>query len=119
MSEKQLSSLEGFKVGRIGYGEVEFFDPVNVLGSILDKDIIFTNMNIEVISKKINGPARVTLLNCFPFSKKTGKKLTKRKQMRRFEEKLMNAKSWNPDINTLSYDNQSGEWIFEVPHFTK
>jgi hypothetical protein len=119
MSDKQLSSLRGFKVGRSGYGEVEFLDAVNVLGANIDKEIIFTKMNIEVISKKINGHAVVTLLDCFPVSKKTGKRLTKKKQIQRFEEKLRNTESWNPDIHTIEYDNRSGVWVFEVPHFTK
>eukprot|EP01091_Cochliopodium_minus_P009528 TRINITY_DN2364_c0_g1_i4.p1 TRINITY_DN2364_c0_g1~~TRINITY_DN2364_c0_g1_i4.p1 ORF type:complete len:216 (+),score=63.80 TRINITY_DN2364_c0_g1_i4:210-857(+) len=118
MSEKELSSLRGFKVRREGFGEVEFLEPVNVLGSTIDQDVMFTKMHIEVISKKINGHARVQLYNCYPISKKTGNRIRNKKKLQTFEQKLRNP-TWNPDITTVDYEPKSGNWVFEVPHFTK
>lgn len=130
MGEGYLSKISNLTVGRSGYGEVTFLEPVDVTGfdlnDLFGKVVVFTEMELAVYpddwedkpaqGKGLNHPARVTLLNCFPRDKANKQPITDLSDPRhaRFLKRVKNI----PDTEFVSYTDD-GSWTFEVKHFSK
>lgn len=130
MGEGYLSKISNFTVGRVGYGEVTFLEPVDVtafdLNDLFGKVVVFTEMELAVYpddwddkpeqGKGLNHPARVTLLNCFPRDKATKQPITDLNDPRhaRFLKRVKNI----PETEFVGYTDD-GAWTFEVKHFSK
>lgn len=130
MGENYLSKISNFTVGRSGYGEVTFLEPVDVTGfdlnDLFGKVVVFTEMELAVYpddwedkppqGQGLNHPARITLLDCFPRDKATKQPITDLNDPRhaRFLKRVKNI----PDTEFVSYTDD-GAWTFEVKHFSK
>jgi nuclear pore complex protein Nup98-Nup96 len=130
MGEGYLSKISNFTIGRSGFGEVTFLEPVDVTGfdlnDLFGKVVVFTEMELAVYpddwedkppqGKGLNHPARITLLNCYPRDKATKQFITDLSDPRhaRFLKRVKNI----PETEFVSYTDD-GAWTFEVKHFSK
>jgi nuclear pore complex protein Nup98-Nup96 len=130
MGEGYLSKIPNFTIGRSGFGEVTFLEPVDItafdLNDLFGKVVVFTEMELAVYpddwedkppqGKGLNRPARITLLNCYPRDKATKQFITDINDPRhaRFLKRVKNI----PETEFVSYTDD-GAWTFEVKHFSK
>ncbi|KAJ9092013.1 hypothetical protein QFC21_006993 [Naganishia friedmannii] len=130
-AHEELKTVEDFVVGRKGFGELRYLEPVDVasigdLKSICGEYVVFQRGTCEVYPEGtipmepgngLNHHARITLEKCFPKDKSTGEPVTDptapRVQQHMRKLKAMDGTSFQ------SYDPQTGTWVFEVDHFTK
>jgi nuclear pore complex protein Nup98-Nup96 len=130
MGDGYLSKISNFTIGRSGFGEVTFLEPVDVTGfdlnDLFGKVVVFTEMELAVYpddwedkppqGQGLNHPARITLLNCYPRDKATKQFITDLSDPRhaRFLKRVKNI----PETEFVSYTDD-GAWTFEVQHFSK
>lgn len=115
MPIERLQQLRGFRVGRIGYGEIRWLGDVDVLGLNLDDIVsinrgdvsLYPNGDKPDIGSGLNKPAAVVLEQVFP---------PKGVRADRFEKELHKFLSSVKAI-PLEYNGDSGRWSFSVPHF--
>lgn len=126
MSAGELKSISNFVVGRDKVGKIEFNHgkPVDLSSTPLEKlfgDIISLNhRNATVygdtctvakppLGSGLNQPSRITMGNSWPRgANRAGKQPTKHIE----RLKRVNGTSFE------KYDNETGEWVFSVPHFS-
>lgn len=128
---EELRSVEDFVVGRKGYGELRYLEPVDVasavdLKTICGEIVIFARGTCEVYPDStenkepgtgLNHRARITLEKCFPKDKSTGEPV-KDPTAPRVQQHLRKLKSME-GTHFQNYDPPTGTWVFEVDHFTK
>lgn len=128
MSREQLKKVHGFTVGRNGVGKIEFDDvdltsvPLDeVCGGIVKLNIrsatvYETGVNTPPMGKGLNVPSTITLENSWPRSH-AGRLPVHERKGPRFDKHLERLKRV---VNTefISYDSETGVWIFRVQHFT-
>lgn len=127
----ELSSFKGLKVGRVGYGELHFLEPVDLtglskLGALLGEVIRFDDKECSVYpdSEDVDKPppgsglnvkARLILLHCWAVDKATREPIkdethpTASKHLKR----LKNMKGTHFE----RFDITDGKWTFTVDHF--
>lgn len=130
-SYDELSSFEGLIVGRVGYGEIHFLEPVDLtglpkLGALLGDVVRFDDKECSVYpdSEDVDKPppgsglnvkARLILERCWATDKATREPIkdashpTAVKHLKR----LKNMK----DTHFESFEMDSGKWTFTVNHF--
>lgn len=126
MSQSDLKSVSNFVVGRDKVGKIQFHygKPVDLSSTPLDKlfgDIISLNhRNATVygdtctvakppLGSGLNQPSRITMGNSWP----RGTNRAGKQPMKHIERlKRVNGTSFE------KYDNETGEWVFGVPHFS-
>ncbi|ANZ76062.1 BA75_02281T0 [Komagataella pastoris] len=132
LDTEELASVENLIIGRIGYGQVAFEQPVDLRdfksdlqGSLFGKAVIFKRKVIQVYSDweekpqigfGLNVPAIITLEKCYPLDPVTRQPNTdpSNSDISSFITKL---KSFN-GMNYISYSPISGTWVFGVEHFS-
>ncbi|KAH0311177.1 hypothetical protein KCU71_g7785, partial [Aureobasidium melanogenum] len=128
MSRQQLKSVTGFTVGRRGVGKVEF-DPVDLTQVPLDEiidDIVkinvrqvtvyTTGVNTPPMGQGLNVPSTITLENSWPRAQ-AGRLPVHERKGQRYEKHIERLRRVQ-DTEFISYDPESGIWVFRVPHFT-
>ncbi|PVF98109.1 hypothetical protein CPB86DRAFT_785111 [Serendipita vermifera] len=128
---KELEALSGFKCGRVGYGQVEFLDPVNLttVGNVKEipgKYIIFDEKECTVypdeqdkppVGQGLNVRARITLQNCWAVDRATREPI-KDENHPRYASHIRKLKSI-PNTTFEKFDPETGEWAFLVEHFSR
>lgn len=128
---KDLEAFEHFKCGRVGYGQVEFLEPVNLttIGAVKDipnKYIIFDERECTVypdehdkppVGQGLNVRARITLENCWAVDRATREPI-KDENHPKAAHHLKKLQSM-PETTFESFDIQTGEWTFIVEHFSR
>lgn len=127
-SREQLKKVHGFTVGRIGTGKIEFDDvdltnvPLdNILGDIVKLNVrsatvYETEANTPPMGKGLNVPSTITLENSWPRSH-GGKIPVHERKGPRFDRHLERLKRVG-NTEFISYNAETGIWIFRVQHFT-
>ena len=127
----QLAACAGLVVGRKGYGEIHFLEPVDLtglpkLGALLGEVIRFDDKECSVypdseevdkppLGSGLNVKAKLSLEGCWAVDKATREPITDTnhpsvvKHLRR----LKNMK----DTHFDSFDMKTGTWTFTVDHF--
>ena len=133
MSNQELSSIEGLIVGRKGYGEVRFSDPVDLTTLPRLKDLLGKLVNIEdrevvvypdsamgddekpAPDEGLNVRARVILHRCWARDKATDAPVKDEDNPvhQRHLRRLMSMKR----TEFVSYVHETGTWTFDVDHF--
>lgn len=116
----ELQQVENFTVGREGYGEITWVDPVDVRGLNLDAVVDIQHGEVAVYPEKeaeqLDAPARVKLEGMFAKRKKAGEVVSDAELTERYKQKLRNYCGRN-DLRFIDYIPTKGEWLFEVRTF--
>lgn len=133
MSEEDLSEVHDFVVGRVGYGEICWLEPVDLTGlsslrELLDKVVIIKDKEVMVypdeyddekpeVGQGLNVPAVISLQNCWPLDRATREPLKDpnhqrvKQHIRKLEKK--------EDTEFVDYEVDTGTWTFKVAHFSR
>lgn len=127
----QLSSFTGLIVGRVGYGEIHFLEPVDLtglpkLGALLGEVVRFDDKECSVYpdSEEVDKPppgsglnvrAQLSLLHCWAVDKATREPIKDASHAASVKhlKRLKNMK----DTHFESFDITDGKWTFTVDHF--
>ena len=133
MSNSELSSFKGLTVGRVGYGEIQFLEPVDLtslprLSALLGKVVQIDNKECTVYPDSIEGDdvkpqpgeglnvkSRIMLLGCWPVDKATREPI-KSEDHQSFAKHLKRLKAIKR-TRFESYSIGDGKWAFTVDHF--
>ena len=128
---EELSSFKNLVVGRVGYGEIYFLEPVDLtglpkLGALLGELIRFDDKECSVypdgdeVDKPapgtgLNVKARIILMRCWAIDKATREPI-KDEQAPAAVKHLKRLKSMK-ETRFESFDVKEGKWTFTVDHF--
>lgn len=127
LSSLELTRVENFCVGRKGFGNVMFKYPVDLTefqgkwDTLLGKTIIFQNRTLQVYPDEankpqedngLNVPAVVTLEKVFP--RKYDIQHPNHELLERHVQRLKSTHG----MKFISFDPTSGNYVFEVEHFS-
>ncbi|KAH8092457.1 hypothetical protein BXZ70DRAFT_993337 [Cristinia sonorae] len=130
-SYEELCAFSGLVVGRVGYGEIHFLEPVDLtglpkLGALLGQLIRFDDKECTVYPESdevdkpppgsgLNVKARIELIRCWPLDKATREPIKDEKHpsVARHLKRLKHIK----DTHFESFDLEEGKWTFTVDHF--
>lgn len=128
MPASQLRQVRDLVVGRVGYGQVAFLEPVDLttlssVEDLLGGVVVFEERNVAVYpddaasgdkpraGSGLNVPANITLEKCWPVDKATRQPI---KEGPRLEKHIKRLRSL-PDTSFISYED--GNWHFSVEGF--
>jgi len=132
MKRKDLKALPNFQAGRVGYGQIQFKDTVDLSGikdfstDLCGTIIVFKQSICSVypddpvdkppVGNGLNVPAVITLENCWAMDKATRMPIKdpNHARVKLFVKRLMKSE----DIEFIEYDAETGQWTFSVEHFT-
>ncbi|BFZ57140.1 hypothetical protein PYCC9005_004190 [Savitreella phatthalungensis] len=128
-SKAELSKVRDFKIGRRGFGQISFLQPVDL--STLEQledlpgDLVIFEGKVctvypdedlkPVAGRGLNVPATITLERCYPLSK------DKREPIRdpehpRFQQHVDRLRRM-AETEFVDYIADTGTWVFKVKHF--
>lgn len=118
-----------FTIGRKGYGNVYFGEPIDVAGLDLDDLVHFRHKEVIIypdddkkppIGTGLNRKAQITLDQVWPHDKTLHEPIKDRERLEamNFERKLRAACDKH-DTRFVEYRPESGSWVFKVDHFSK
>jgi hypothetical protein len=118
MTKADLGRVEGLVVGREGYGQIEFLEPVDVRGVDLNQLIVIDRHLITVFpddatkpprGQGLNVRARLTIEEAWPEHRDA-------ESLEEYEAFLRKRGSRRKQ-RFVAYDRQRGAWTFNVPGF--
>ncbi|CAO3609277.1 unnamed protein product [Cunninghamella blakesleeana] len=130
MTKDELKKVDAFIVGRRGYGEVKFEQPVDLselnLNEIMGGIVVFQHKTITIypnartkppVGSGLNNTATVTLENCYAIHPQTKEPIKDPNHPRfiTFIEKL--RKSGGENVKYINYDKENGSWVFQTKSF--
>jgi nuclear pore complex protein Nup98-Nup96 len=131
LSHAELRSCKNLVIGRVGYGEIHFLEPVDLTGLTRIRQLYGDVVKIEdkecsvypeiddsekpVPGTHLNVRARIILLRCWPNDKATREPIKEESHplMVRHMKKLKGMR----DTHFESYQCAEGKWTFTVDHF--
>lgn len=127
----KLRAVPDLVVGRVGYGQVAFSQPVDLstlpsLENLLGDLVRLEDRNATVYPDEfddikpppgqgLNVPATITLENCFPLDKATRKPI-KDKDHPRVQQHIKRLRNLD-GTEFVDFEPESGKWTFEVAEF--
>ncbi|KAK9473972.1 nuclear protein 96-domain-containing protein [Dipodascopsis tothii] len=130
MSLKELEKVADFKVGRKGYGQVEFNQPVDLTAfssphEIPGTVVLFTRKACNVypedkgkppVGQGLNVNATITLERCWPTTNDTKEPITEADHPKVIQhvDRLRRIK----DTKFITYIADTGTWVFNIDHFS-
>ncbi|KAI8982767.1 nucleoporin autopeptidase-domain-containing protein [Trametes punicea] len=131
MGHDELMSFKGLTVGRVGYGQITFLEPVDLTGlprlsSLLGEIVRFDDKECSVYPESddadkpppgagLNVKARIELLRCWALDKATRAPIKdpEHPAAQRHLKRLKNMK----ETHFEGFDMEEGKWTFTVDHF--
>ncbi|KDQ64139.1 hypothetical protein JAAARDRAFT_144613 [Jaapia argillacea MUCL 33604] len=131
MGYEELSAMKGLVVGRVGYGQITFLEPVDLtglakLGALLGEVVRFDDKECSVYPDSdevdkpapgsgLNVPARIELVRCWALDKATREPIKDEKHPMAVKhlKRLQKMK----ETHFVSFDIQEGKWVFTVDRF--
>lgn len=114
----ELQHVEHFTILRVGYGSIEWLEPVDVRGLVIDDCVEIKRGEVAVFpdreASQLNAPAKVTLEGMFPKAK--GDQEGVRATIERYQKKLEKFCDQN-GVQFVSYKPDRGLWSFIVDDF--
>lgn len=118
-----------FTIGRKGYGNVYFGEPMDVAGLDLDDLVHFRHKEVIIypddenkppVGTGLNRKAQITLDQVWPHDKTLHEPIKDRERLdaMNFEGKLR-AVCDKHDTRFVEYRPDTGSWVFKVDHFSK
>ena len=131
MGHYELVSFSGLVVGRVGYGQITFLEPVDLTGlprlsSLLGEIVRFDDKECSVYPDAdeaekpppgagLNVKARIELVHCWALDKATREPIKDEKDpmMVKHLKRLRNMKNTHFE----DYELETGKWVFTVDSF--
>ncbi|KAI0638585.1 nucleoporin autopeptidase-domain-containing protein [Trametes polyzona] len=131
MGHDELMSFSGLTVGRVGYGQITFLEPVDLTGlprlsSLLGEIVRFDDKECSVYpdaddaekpppGSGLNVKARIVLVRCWALDKATREPIKdpEHPAAQRHLKRLRNMK----ETHFEEFDIGEGKWTFTVDHF--
>jgi nuclear pore complex protein Nup98-Nup96 len=121
--------VPGLTIGRRGYGNVYFPDPIDIANLNLDEIVHFRHREVIIypddgnkppVGKGLNRRAQVTLDKIYPREKGTNLYITDINQIAQtnFVDNLMHV-TQKHNSKFVEYRPKTGSWVFKVKHFSK
>jgi len=122
--------IDGFTVGREGYGEITFLGLTDIQGLNLDEIVSIRRNEVEVyaddynhkpeIGMELNKPAQITLFKIWPSESLTRDIINGAEDtvLANFIARLR-QKTLEMDAVFVDYRPVEGAWVFDVEHFTR
>uniref|UniRef100_A0A182VQ92 Nuclear pore complex protein Nup98-Nup96 n=1 Tax=Anopheles minimus TaxID=112268 RepID=A0A182VQ92_9DIPT len=129
MDEDGRCVVPNFTIGRKGYGNVYFNEPMDVAGQNLDEIVHFRHKEVIIypddenkppVGSGLNRKAQITLDQVWPHDKTLHEPIKdpQRLALLDFEGKLRRVCDTH-DTRFLEYRPDTGSWVFKVEHFSK
>uniref|UniRef100_A0A060T2W6 ARAD1A04004p n=1 Tax=Blastobotrys adeninivorans TaxID=409370 RepID=A0A060T2W6_BLAAD len=132
LPQAELAAVRNLMIGRKGFGQVTFNRPVDLtdtdLSEILGRHVIFSNRSICVypstgsvkppVGKALNVPATVIIENAMALDqhKKPITDISNPRLVKHIAKLRDTVESNGGEF--ITYEADSGKWIFRVPHFS-
>lgn len=121
--------VPNFTVGRKGYGNVYFGEPIDVAGLNLDELVYFRHKEVIIypddenkppVGTELNRKAQITLDQVWPHDKTLHEPIKDRERLDAmdYEGKLRSVCDKH-DTRFVEYRPETGSWVFKVDHFSK
>lgn len=121
--------VPNFTIGRKGYGNVYFGEPIDIAGLNFDELVHFRHKEVIIYPDDENKPpvgvglnrkAQITLDQVWPHDKTLHEPIKDRQRLEEmnYEEKLR-AVCDKHDTRFVEYRPETGSWVFKVDHFSK
>ncbi|XP_063929550.1 nuclear pore complex protein Nup98-Nup96-like isoform X2 [Zophobas morio] len=121
--------VQGLTIGRRGYGNVYFPDPIDISNMNFDEIVHFRHREVIIypddtkkpqVGEGINRRAQVTLDKIYPREKGTNNYITDVNQILQtnFVDNLMHV-TQKHNCKFVDYRPKTGSWVFKVKHFSK
>ena len=133
-----LAAVSDFTVVRLGVASIKWLVPVDIRGLNLDETIRFSKRSVAVYphddtpggtsplapvkppqGQGLNCPAEITYCNIFKLDKASGAPVTSPREVDAFKHKLRRVLAAQDGAQFVSYEPDSGTWVFRVQHFSK
>uniref|UniRef100_A0A1Q3F4Q0 Nuclear pore complex protein Nup98-Nup96 n=1 Tax=Culex tarsalis TaxID=7177 RepID=A0A1Q3F4Q0_CULTA len=129
MDEEGRCVVANFTIGRKGYGNVYFNEPIDVAGLNLDEIVHFRHKEVIIypddenkppVGQGLNRKAQITLDQVWPHDKALHEPIKDagRLALMDYEGKLRRVCDKH-DTRFLEYRPDTGSWVFKVEHFSK
>ncbi|KAM0787725.1 hypothetical protein ACM66B_003784 [Microbotryomycetes sp. NB124-2] len=128
MPANSLRSVKDLVVGRVGYGQVAFLQPVDLttlhsVEDLLGGIVVFEDRNCTVYPDEmetkprpgqgLNVPATITLERCWPLDKSSRKPIKEGPKLEKHIKRLQSLEN----THWVDFDAETGEWVFTVDEF--
>ncbi|CAB4060426.1 NUP98 [Lepeophtheirus salmonis] len=121
--------IEGFTIGRNGYGNIYFPGVMNIVGMNFDEIVFIRHKEVTVypddekkpaLGDGLNRKAQVTLDKVWPIDKAKRQPISDPNRLlaMNYEDRLEKA-SIKLDARFVEYRPETGSWVFKVDHFSK
>lgn len=129
LTEDGKCIVPNFTIGRKGYGNVYFGEPIDVAGLNLDELVHFRHKEVIIypddenkppVGEGLNRKAQITLDQVWPHDKTLHEPIKDRERLdeMNYETKLR-AVCDKHDTRFVEYRPETGSWVFKVDHFSK
>ncbi|XP_035891402.1 nuclear pore complex protein Nup98-Nup96 [Anopheles stephensi] len=129
MDDEGRCIVPNFTIGRKGYGNVYFNEPIDVAGLNLDEIVHFRHKEVIIypddenkppVGTGLNRKAQITLDQVWPHDKTLHEPIKdpQRLALLDYEGKLRRVCDKH-DTRFLEYRPDTGSWVFKVEHFSK
>ncbi|KAI6184769.1 Peptidase S59 domain-containing protein [Aphelenchoides bicaudatus] len=129
VKDGKVHLVDGFVVGRLGYGRIEWPGAISFSNVDLGDLVRFQRKQVVVypdetkkppVGEGFNRKAIITLENIYPYNKETKEEIRDPlcNEAQTFS-RLLERKCLKMDCDFLEYDAESGTWMFRVKHFSR
>lgn len=129
MTEDGKCIVPNFTIGRKGYGNVYFGEPLDVAGLNFDELVHFRHKEVIIypddenkppVGEGLNRKAQITLDQVWPHDKTLHEPIKDRERLEEMNyEWKLRAVCDKHDTRFVEYRPETGSWVFKVDHFSK
>lgn len=129
MEEDGSCIVPNFTIGRKGYGNVYFNEPIDVAGLNLDELVHFRHKEVIIypddenkppVGTELNRKAQITLDQVWPHDKTVHEAIKDKDRLELMDyESHLRRVCEKHDTRFIEYRPETGSWVFRVDHFSK
>lgn len=129
MDEDGSCIVPNFTIGRRGYGNVYFNEPIDVAGLNLDELVHFRHKEVIIypddenkppVGTELNRKAQITLDQVWPHDKTLHEAIKDKERLDLMDyEGHLRRVCEKHDTRFIEYRPETGSWVFRVDHFSK
>lgn len=129
MGEDGSCIVPNFTIGRKGYGNVYFNEPIDIAGLNLDELVHFRHKEVIIypddenkppVGTELNRKAQITLDQVWPHDKTLHEAIKDKERLELMDyESHLRRVCEKHDTRFIEYRPETGSWVFRVDHFSK